>query len=176
MSRGRKYDMPASGESARSMNTVLNRDCADPTRMSHASASDIPAPAATPFTAAMVGLSMWYTAIACAPDPAVLVLHRVPVRLFVLPRAAPTCAPEQKPRPAPVNTTARTPSSFFSRSQTSRISWRSVASSEFSDSGRVERHRRHVPVLLQDQRLVVHVPCPPALPTVNSRGTCLSTR
>ena len=49
--------MPESGERLHSMKTVLKRAFSDPTRMSHASARLIPAPAATPFTAAIVGLS-----------------------------------------------------------------------------------------------------------------------
>ena len=49
--------MPESGLRLRSMNTVLKPLFSHPTRMSHASANDIPAPAAIPFTAQIVGLS-----------------------------------------------------------------------------------------------------------------------
>ena len=49
--------VPESGLRLRSMNTVLNRVFSEPTRISQARARDMPAPAATPLTAAMDGLS-----------------------------------------------------------------------------------------------------------------------
>ena len=49
--------MPESGLKLRSANTVRNRAAWSPTRRSQASARLMPAPAATPLTAAMVGLS-----------------------------------------------------------------------------------------------------------------------
>src|SRR5215208_1449760 len=84
----------------------------DATRMSHAHANDIPAPAAAPFTAAMTGFSSarmarmlgWYVERRRSPmSPAA---SRNSVR---------SC-PTQKPRPAPVTTTARTASSRASSS------------------------------------------------------------
>ena len=64
MMRGRNQLIPESGDNDRSRKTVRNRETEVPTRRSQASARLIPAPAATPLTAAIVGFVQPYTASA----------------------------------------------------------------------------------------------------------------
>ncbi len=51
----RNQVLPESGISATLMKALMNEACSEPSRRSHAMASPIPAPAATPLTAATVG-------------------------------------------------------------------------------------------------------------------------
>ena len=105
--------------------------------MSHASARFIPAPAAGPFTAAMMGLGQ--------SRMARMVASRCGA-IFSLSEDVPparsrslidfTSPPEQKPRPAPVMTSTRTSSSAPERRIASCRSSRSVSPSAFSRSGR----------------------------------------
>src|SRR5690606_18279268 len=100
-------------------------------RMSHASARLMPAPAATPFTPATTGFSRaamarttgWYERSRMPP---------MSPSTFVEPRSAPA----QKPRPAPVISTARTPGSAAGPLRTSASSASSSKESALSTSGR----------------------------------------
>lgn len=105
-------------------------------RTSHATASDAPAPAATPFTAAITGLRH-----ARSASTAWIPARTYPSKVSASPRATrslitSTSAPVQKPRPAPVITTTRTSASADARSTARRRSSRIAPAKAFSRSGR----------------------------------------
>ena len=105
------------------MNTVLNLVFSQPTRRSQARARDMPAPTATPLTAAMVGLfSSRETIMAWRPtQPNSSSLSCRP-ETSGLSRLAVRSTPEQKPRPAPVQMTTLISSSSLSSRHTCIIS------------------------------------------------------
>ena len=99
-----KYEPPESGTRPMLMNAGTKVAVSAATRMSQAQASESPAPAAAPFTAAITGFSSariartfgWYVSRSRAAMSPAASWNSV--------RSWPT----QKPRPAPVSTTART--------------------------------------------------------------------
>ena len=114
----------------------MNRACSEPIRTSQASASDIPAPAATPFTAAIIGLSIAPNASACAPTQPNSSIRSFCDSRGASPGRAVRSAPEQNPRPAPVTITTRTSSSSRSAAAACTISSCSGRDRAFNFSGR----------------------------------------
>src|SRR4029450_7776691 len=118
------------------VNRNANRAERASTRRSAASAMTAPAPAATPFTAATIGSGHSRISRTTAP---VMRVNSSSVR-WSEPSSAPmiscTSPPEQKPRPAPVITSARTSSRWGSSASTSRRSAYASNVSAFSFSGR----------------------------------------
>src|SRR5262245_629191 len=106
------------------------------TRRSHASANASPAPAATPLTAAMIGLSRPSMASATSPysDSGVFWSVRVIAGCWGPEERS---APVQKPRPVPVSTTTRTASSAFAARSASRRAAAVARSAALSRSGRL---------------------------------------
>ena len=78
----------------------------DITRKSQASAITAPAPAAMPLMAATTGLRSWRMAPMSAPVMRVNAMRSAGVISNSGPMMSCTLPPEQKPRPAPVMTTA----------------------------------------------------------------------
>src|SRR5690606_16193983 len=96
--------------------------------MSQARASASPAPAATPFTAAITGLSHSVTARAHLPTH-MLGSRRSATEVAGIPAGSFRSRPAQNPRPAPVSTTTRTVSS---PAASRRAAGRATAKSEFT--------------------------------------------
>ena len=136
ISRGSVQEAPLSRASPTLAKASRNFALSAAIRKSATKASDAPAPAAIPFTAAMTGLGM----VASASTIGLKCLCTVSSGAVSPAASRSACSrrscPAQKPRPAPVSTTARTAgSAATSRTVSSSASFSSTVS-ELSASGR----------------------------------------
>ncbi len=119
--------------SPRCTKIALKRAASDAITRSQPSARLSPAPAATPFTLAMVGLPMSRSAAALRPTPR-MCSSRPPVPRGM--SCATRSAPAQKPLPAPVITSTRSSRLLATSSNTSRSPPHIAPVIELSLSGR----------------------------------------
>src|SRR5918996_1126374 len=137
MIRGSSQVPPESGIRPILTKAWVKRASSAAIRMSQAAARDTPAPAATPFTAAITGfgvetttgISRWYDCSRCSR-----MSGRSPARYAD--SNSVRSWPAQKPRPAPVTTMARASSSSRTEVNTSRSSSDIIPVIAFSLSGR----------------------------------------